>query len=81
MRDKLDQKGLDHCLTMWLLDYLTNEPQIVRTGDSVSNTGVYSTEALQGTVLAFFLFNLYTADFSHHTANCHLQNKGPSHST
>lgn len=26
MMDKLDQTGLGHCLTMWLLDYLTNQP-------------------------------------------------------
>ena len=28
---------------------------------------------VRGTVLAPFLFTLYTADFSHHTTNCHLQ--------
>lgn len=33
MRDKQDQTGLDHCLTMWLLDYLTNLPEFVRRGE------------------------------------------------
>ena len=71
--DKLEQAGVDSHLTMWLLDYLTNRPQFVRAGDCVSDTVVCSTGAPQGTVLAPFLFTLYTADFSHHTTNCHLQ--------
>lgn len=34
---------------------------------------VCSTGASQRTVLALFLFTLYTADFTHNSANCHLK--------
>ena len=60
-------------LTSWILDYLTNQPQHVRTWGYVSDTMICSTGAPQGTVLAPFLFTLYTADFSHQSAHCHLQ--------
>ena len=73
LRDKLDHAGVCHQLTSWLLDFLTNRPQFVRTGGCVSDTVVCSTGAPQGTVLAPLLFTVYTADFTHHSANCHLQ--------
>ena len=69
---KLQQAGVDHHLTGWILDYLTDRPQYVRTRGSVSNTVVCSTGAPQGMVLAPFLFTLYTADFSYNTPTCHL---------
>ena len=65
--DKLEFAGVDQHLTSWILDYLTNRPQYVRTQDYVSDTIICSTGAPQGTVLAPFLFTLYTADFSHLT--------------
>ena len=49
---------MNHHLTHWILDYLTNRPQYVRTRDCVSDTVVCSTGAPQGTVLAPFLFTL-----------------------
>ncbi|KAM4609404.1 uncharacterized protein ACJ7VT_015176 [Polymixia lowei] len=52
---------------------LANRPQFVRTKDCVSDTVICSTGAPQGTVLAPLLFSIYTADFTHYTANCHLQ--------
>lgn len=73
LRDKLELSGVDHHLTCWITDYLTNRPQYVRTKDCVSDMVVCSTGAPQGTVLAPFLFTLYTADFRHRSANCHLQ--------
>lgn len=73
LRDKLELTGVNHHLTHWILDYLTNRPQYVRTRDCVSDTVVCSTGAPQGTVLAPFLFTLYAADFSYNTATCHLQ--------
>lgn len=41
--------------------------------DCLSNMVVCSTGTLQGTVLAPFLFILYTADFPYNTTTCHLQ--------
>ena len=73
LKDKLECTGLDHHLTTWILDYLTNRPQYVRTQGCQSDTVVCSTGAPQGTVLAPFLFTLYTADFKYSSASCHLQ--------
>ncbi|XP_049904317.1 insulin-induced gene 2 protein isoform X1 [Epinephelus moara] len=63
LRDKLEHIGVANHLTSWILDYLTGRPQYVRTQDCVSDLVVCSTGAPQGTVLALFLFTLYTADF------------------
>ena len=71
--DKLELAGVNQHLTSWILDYLTNRPQYVRTRDYVSDTITCSTGAPQGTVLAPFLFTLYTADFYHQSPHCHLQ--------
>ena len=71
--DKLGLAGVNQHLTSWILDYLTNQPQYVRTRDYVSDTIICSTGAPQGTVLAPFLFTLYTADFYHQSPHCHLQ--------
>ncbi|XP_076860596.1 antigen WC1.1-like [Brachyhypopomus gauderio] len=73
LRDKMETAGVDRQLTTWTMDYLTNRPQFVRLKDCVSDTILCSTGAPQGTVLAPFLFTLYTADFSYNTATCHLQ--------
>ncbi|KAI3377094.1 hypothetical protein L3Q82_000293 [Scortum barcoo] len=74
--DKLQLAGVDHHLTTWILDYLTHRPQFVRVSGSEGSESdrlLCSTGAPQGTVLAPFLFTLYTADFSHNTPSCHLQ--------
>ncbi|KAI3366225.1 hypothetical protein L3Q82_010061, partial [Scortum barcoo] len=65
--DKLQLAGVDHHLTTWILDYLTHRPQFVRVQGFESDRLLCSTGAPQGTVLAPFLFTLYTADFSHTT--------------
>ncbi|KAF7656345.1 hypothetical protein LDENG_00042650, partial [Lucifuga dentata] len=72
LRDRLELTGVVHHLTAWILDYLTT-PQYARIRGCESDTVVCSMGALQGTVLAPFLFTLYTADFTHNSANCHLQ--------
>ncbi|KAI3359131.1 hypothetical protein L3Q82_002597 [Scortum barcoo] len=71
--DKLQLAGVDHHLTSWILDYLTHRPQFVRVQGFESDRLLCSTGAPQGTVLAPFLFTLYTADFSYNTPSCHLQ--------
>ncbi|TWW54442.1 Serine protease hepsin [Takifugu flavidus] len=71
--DKLQVAGVDHHLTTWILDYLTQRPQFVRVKGSQSDRLLCSTGVPQGTVLAPFLFTLYTADFSYSTSSCHLQ--------
>uniref|UniRef100_A0A669BD36 Reverse transcriptase domain-containing protein n=1 Tax=Oreochromis niloticus TaxID=8128 RepID=A0A669BD36_ORENI len=73
LKDKLENSGVDHLLTTWILDYLTDRPQCVRTQGCVSDRVVCSTGAPQGTVLAPFLFTIYTADFSHNSTQCFLQ--------
>ncbi|KAI3375979.1 hypothetical protein L3Q82_016519 [Scortum barcoo] len=65
--------GGPHHLTTWILDYLTHRPQFVRVQGFESDRLLCSTGAPQGTVLAPFLFTLYTADFSYNTPSCHLQ--------
>ncbi|KAI3356654.1 hypothetical protein L3Q82_003288 [Scortum barcoo] len=65
--DKLQLAGVDHHLTTWILDYLTHRPQFVRVQGFESDRLLCSTGAPQGTVLAPFLFTLYTADFSYNT--------------
>ncbi|XP_062863986.1 tyrosine-protein kinase receptor [Trichomycterus rosablanca] len=73
LKDKLDHIGVDSHLSNWILDYLSNRPQYVRAWDCVSDMVVSSTGAPQGTVLAPFLFTLYTADFMYRSPDCHLQ--------
>ncbi|XP_051919971.1 uncharacterized protein LOC127599777 [Hippocampus zosterae] len=70
---QLQNAGVDHHLTAWIIDYLTNRPQYVRLQSCESDRLLCSTGAPQGTVLAPFLFILYTSDFRHATPNCHLQ--------
>ncbi|KAI5098355.1 gastrula zinc finger protein XlCGF28.1-like [Silurus meridionalis] len=73
LRDKMVYMGVDHHLTAWILDYLTDRPQYVRTCDCESDMIVCNTGATQGTVLTLFLFTIYTADFMFSSATCHLQ--------
>ncbi|KAK3568682.1 hypothetical protein QTP86_013210 [Hemibagrus guttatus] len=73
LRDKLEYMGVDHRLSTWILDYLTNRPQYVRALECGSDMVVCNTGAPQGTVLAPFLFTVYTADFMFSSASCHLQ--------
>ena len=73
LRDKLEQTGVDHHLTAWILDYLTNRPQYVRIRGCESDLVSCSTGPPQGTVLAPFVFTSYTSDFSHNSTNCYLQ--------
>ena len=48
-------------------------PQYVRLNDTLSDVVWTRTGAPQGTVLAPFLFTLFTADFRHSDFSCHMQ--------
>ena len=60
-------------LIRWTLDYLTNRSQYVKIGQSsILNVICSSTGAPQGTVLAPFLFTLYTSDCRSQSSKCPL---------
>uniref|UniRef100_A0A3P9LKD5 Reverse transcriptase domain-containing protein n=1 Tax=Oryzias latipes TaxID=8090 RepID=A0A3P9LKD5_ORYLA len=73
LRDKLVHMGVDQHLSAWMLDYLSNRLQYVRSRHCESDMIVCNTGKPQGTVLAPFLFTVYTADFMSSSASCHLQ--------
>ena len=64
MLEKLDRFRVPTYLQLWILDYLTNRPQYVRTSTEISDTLVLNTGAPQGCVLSPVLFILYTNDMS-----------------
>lgn len=73
LASKLLDFKLHNRTVAWILDYLLNRPQFVRLGDRCSDTILTKTGAPQGTVLSPFLFTLYTSEYSHSSAFCHLQ--------
>lgn len=77
----LELSGEDHHLSQWILDYLTGHPQYVRTQGYISDRLVCGTRAPQRTVLAPFLFILYTENDSEYTVDsglCGLVSVEPS---
>ena len=73
LADKLLRMQVEPPIVSWITNYLTNRPQFVRLQGCVSDRVVSNIGAPQGTVLAPFLFSLYTSDFRHNTNTCHLQ--------
>ncbi len=71
--EKMRRMQVDSSLVLWCMDYLYCKLQYVRLQNSVSNTVLSSTGVPQRTVLAPFLFNIYTADFQYNTDSCLLQ--------
>ena len=59
---KLLNMKLPSSVISWIFDYLTNRLQHVRMNGVLSSVICTNTGAPQGTVLAPFLFSLYTAD-------------------
>ena len=59
---KLLKMKLPFSVVSWIFDYLTNRLQYVRLNGVISSVICANTGAPQGTVLAPFLFSLYTAD-------------------
>ncbi|KAL7861169.1 hypothetical protein AOLI_G00175180, partial [Acnodon oligacanthus] len=64
---KLSLLGLNTSLCNWVLDFLTERPQLVRIGNNTSSTTTLSTGVPQGFVLSPLLFTLLTHDC---TAKC-----------
>ncbi|KAI5619892.1 hypothetical protein C0J50_20542 [Silurus asotus] len=68
--EKLRLLGLNTSLCNWILDFLTERPQSVRIGNSISSTTTLSTGAPQGCVLSPLLFTLLTHDCARmHSSN------------
>ena len=61
--DKLINCDLFPSTILWILDYLSSRPQVVKLSPTVcSNSITTNTGAPQGTVLSPFLFSIYTSD-------------------
>ncbi len=59
---KLGVLGVNNSLCNWIMDFLTNRPQYVRSGHTCSTTITLNTGVPQGCVLSPFLYSLYTHD-------------------
>ena len=62
LAEKLLILGLAPSLCNWVLDFLTDRPQIVRVGTQTSGTRTVSTGTPQGCVLSPLLYTLFTYD-------------------
>ncbi|WP_419641928.1 RNA-directed DNA polymerase, partial [Thiolapillus sp.] len=69
---KLLNMKLPSSVISWIFDYLTNRLQYVRLNGVLSSVICTNTGAPQGTVLAPFLFSLYTADCRSTDESCPL---------
>ena len=69
---KLLNMKLPLSVISWIFDYLTNRLQHVRLNGGLSSAICTNTGAPQGTVLAPFLFSLYTADSKSTDESCPL---------
>ncbi len=59
---KLGDLGISNSLCNWIMDFLTNRPQHVRSGRICSTTITLNTGASQSCVLSPFLYSLFTHD-------------------
>ncbi|GAA6088097.1 uncharacterized protein LOC121632933, partial [Tachysurus ichikawai] len=59
---KLVDLGINTSTCNWIMDFLTNRPQLVRSGSICSNTMTLNTGVPQGCVLSAFLYSLFTSD-------------------
>ena len=67
--DKLSNLNIPASLQLWLLDYLTDRPQYVRTSSETSASVTLNCGAPQGCVLSPILFILYTNDLCWNSQN------------
>jgi hypothetical protein len=73
MIEKLAAVGVPAHMRLWVLDYLSDRPQFVRTFKERSSTITINTGAPQGCVLSPILFILYTNDLRWQTDGVFLQ--------
>ncbi|KAL2088346.1 hypothetical protein ACEWY4_015245 [Coilia grayii] len=59
---KLEDLGISGPLCNWIMDFLTNRPQHVKSGHNLSTTITLNTGVPQGCVLSPFLYSLFTHD-------------------
>ncbi|KAA0724168.1 putative RNA-directed DNA polymerase from transposon BS [Triplophysa tibetana] len=59
---KLGNLGINNSTCNWIMDFLTNRPQLVRLGHICSTTITLNTGVPQGCVLSPFLYSLFTLD-------------------
>jgi hypothetical protein len=59
---KLRTLGLNTSLCNWILDFLTDLPQVVSIGNNISTTPIFNTGAPQWCVLSPLLYFLFTHD-------------------
>jgi hypothetical protein len=59
---KLRTLGLNTSLSNWILDFLTDRPQLIRVGSNTSTMLIFNTGAPQGCVLSPLLYFLFTHD-------------------
>ena len=64
---------LESSVISWIFDYLTNRLQYVQLNGVLSSVICKNAGALQGTVLAPFLFSLYTTDCRSTDESCPLE--------
>ena len=71
---KLINMNIPSQFVMWILDYLTNRTQLVllKGADCRSDVITSNTGAPQGTVLAPFLFTVYTSDIRSEYESCQI---------
>ena len=68
--NKLRTLGLNTSLCNWILDFLTDQAQVVRVGNNTSATLILDTGAPQGCVLSSLLYSLFPHDcMARHDSN------------
>ncbi len=68
--DRLEEYGVPANLQLWILDFLTNRKQFVRTSNGNSTVLTINTGGPQGCVLSAFLFVIYTNAMNMNNSRC-----------
>ena len=68
--DRLNELGVPPNLQLWILDFLTNRKQYVKTSSGTSSVITINTGAPQGCVLSAFLFVIYTNAMKSKNGKC-----------